>query len=241
MILAAGLGTRSHPLTDHKPKALVEIAGVPLLEAVITKLIKQGINTFTLNVHHFPEQILEFLHQKENFGVKISISDETDALLDSGGGILKASQYFLAEEAILVHNVDVISNISIREMFQYHQNRNAQATLAVRNRNTKRYYLFDPEYKLCGWKNLITAEELRNTGEDTPVNPLAFSGISILSAEFIQNISHQGCFPVRDEFLKQSATGNIMGYQNDTDYWMDVGKPEQLAQAEHFLRSSASF
>ncbi|MCX6272014.1 MAG: sugar phosphate nucleotidyltransferase [Bacteroidetes bacterium] len=152
MILAAGMGTRLRPLTDYCPKALTEINGISLLERVITKLINQGITGFTVNVHHFSEQIVSFLNQKQHFGAEINISDESGVLLDSGGGILKASSFFPENEDILIHNVDILTDLDLQSLFDYHLKNKALATLAVRDRATSRYFLFDDGMELVGWR-----------------------------------------------------------------------------------------
>jgi NDP-sugar pyrophosphorylase family protein len=237
MILAAGTGTRLRPMTDFKPKALVEINGIALLEVVITKLISQGILSFTINVHHFADQIIEYLDFKRNFGVSISISDETGELLDSGGGIYKASSLFPKGEEVLIHNVDVISNLDVQKLSQYHQANNALASLAVRHRATQRYCLFDKQYHLVGWMNSNTGEKRCSAPGNTDFLPLAFSGISVLSAEFINNISHQGRFSIWEEMLKQSGTLRIMGYLHNEDYWIDVGREDQLKEAEKMMKN----
>lgn len=241
MILAAGKGTRLKPLTDYKPKALVEINGVPLLEIIITRLIRQGIRSFTINIHHFPDQILQFLNSKQNFGVPVAFSDESTLLLDSGGGIHKASALFPNGEDVLIYNVDVISNIIISNIYKYHKDKNALATLAVRNRITQRYYLFNEQNQLRGWENINTAQQLLVNNPEEKYIPLAFSGISILSSSFIQAMKRDGCYPVRDEFLSQAVTNRIFGYLHDIDYWIDVGKPQQLQEAENFLRDHDNF
>ena len=156
MIFAAGLGTRLKPLTDHMPKALVPVAGKPMLEHVILKLIAAGFNEIVINVHHFANQIIEFLKEKENFGITIHISDETDCLLDTGGGIKKAASFFTDGEPFLVHNVDILSNTDLKSLYDYHINSNNDATLLVSSRKTVRYLLFNAQQDLCGWINKDT-------------------------------------------------------------------------------------
>ncbi len=232
MILAAGLGTRLRPLTDDRPKALVEVRGVPLLEILIRKLLKQGIQSFSINVHHFPDQIKDFLYRNHDFGAKITISDERELLLDSGGGILKASVDFPKDEDILVHNVDVLTNLDIRKMHSFHREHAARVTLAVRDRLTARYFLFNEDNKLCGWRNTKDDLEFLIKGhENQPLHPLAFSGISILSPDFIGAVKSEGRFPIKDELLRQAASSPILAYPHDQDTWIDVGRPEQLEEA----------
>lgn len=239
MILAAGLGTRLKPLTDKKPKALVELNGVPLLEILITRLIRYGIQSFTVNIHHYPEQVRTFLEENNNFGVSITVSDESDALLDSGGGIKKASSLFPAGEDVLVHNVDILTNLDINAMYDFHQKNQAWASLAVRNRKTQRYYIFDNKKQLIGWTNTSTGEQVGVRGKEKPSrNLLAFSGISILSPEFIRSMHLSGAYPIRDVFLRLASSNKILSYIHDGDYWIDLGKPMHMAEATMFLKNS---
>ena len=151
MIFAAGLGTRLKPLTDHMPKALVPVAGKPMLEHVIEKLKASGFNEIVINVHHFGNQIIDFLKEKDNFGIQIWISDETEELLDTGGGIKKAAHFF--DEPFLVHNADILSNVNLKDLYEFHQASKNDATLLVSPRKTVRYLLFNEENRLCGWVN----------------------------------------------------------------------------------------
>ena len=155
MIFAAGLGTRLKPLTDHMPKALVPVAGKPMLEHVIEKLKASGFNEIVINVHHFGNQIIDFLKEKDNFGIQIWISDETEELLDTGGGIKKAAHFF--DEPFLVHNADILSNVNLKALYEYHQASGNDATLLVSPRKTVRYLLFE-ENRLCGWVNKDTLQ-----------------------------------------------------------------------------------
>ena len=156
MIFAAGLGSRLKPLTDNMPKALVPVAGKPMLEHVILKLKEAGFDQIVINIHHLGQQIIDFLQANNNFGVKIYISDERDYLLDTGGGIKKAALFLQGDEPFLVHNVDILSNVDLKQLYQQHVNNNALATLLVSQRQTSRYLLFNQENKLCGWRNHAT-------------------------------------------------------------------------------------
>ena len=181
MIFAAGLGTRLKPLTDHMPKALVPVAGKPMLEHVIGKLKAAGFNEIVINVHHFANQIIDFLKEKNNFGIQIWISDETEELLDTGGGIKKAAHFF--DEPFLVHNADILSNVDLRTLYEHHLTSGNDATLLVSPRKTVRYLLFNDGNRLCGWVNKDT---LQTKPEGFVYQPevqkeYAFGGIHIIS------------------------------------------------------------
>ena len=183
MIFAAGLGTRLKPLTDHMPKALVPVAGRPMLEHVILKLKAAGFNELVINIHHFGEQILDFLRANQNFGLTIHISDERDCLLDTGGGIRKAEPFFRGNEPFLVHNVDILSDTDLKALYEYHRQSGNDATLLASRRKTIRYLLFDDEKRLCGW---INKDTLQTKPEGFAYNPehhheYAFSGIHVIS------------------------------------------------------------
>ena len=183
MIFAAGLGTRLKPLTDHMPKALVPVAGRPMLEHVILKLKAAGFNELVINIHHFGEQILDFLRANQNFGLTIHISDERDCLLDTGGGIRKAEPFFRGNEPFLIHNVDILSDTDLKALYEYHRQSGNDATLLASRRKTIRYLLFDDEKRLCGW---INKDTLQTKPEGFAYNPehhheYAFSGIHVIS------------------------------------------------------------
>lgn len=244
MIFAAGLGTRLRPLTNDCPKALVELNGKPLLEHVMLKLIAAGFTDITVNVHHFGQKIIDFLDAKENFGVTVHISDERDQLLDTGGGILKARQWLDNGEPFLVHNADIISDFDIKAMCDWHQRHGGMATLLVRHRNTARYLLFDADNQLRGWVN-------KKTGETRPegfqyvegqYDELAFGGVHVLSPSIFDALSKfaggRKAFPIVPFYTGECGTHLIKGYQQATDYtWLDVGKPDTLAEAQEWLSS----
>ncbi|MDR1699547.1 MAG: NTP transferase domain-containing protein, partial [Prevotellaceae bacterium] len=182
MIFAAGLGTRLKPLTDNKPKALVEIAGKPLLEHVINKLTAAGFNEIIINVHHFADQIIDFVKQKNNFGVRLEISDERQMLLDTGGGVQKAAWFFDDGKPFLLHNVDILSDINLQTLYANHLETGAEATLAVNSRVTSRYLFFDRTMRMRGWTNETTGEiKPPGTEIDKTWEKLAFSGIHVIS------------------------------------------------------------
>lgn len=227
MILAAGLGTRLKPLTDKLPKALVKVKDKTLLELTIENLKSFGINEIIINVHHFADLIIDYLKQKNYFDIKIEISDERDELLDTGGGI-KNAEWFLGDDYFIVHNVDVISNLNLQNMFEYHKSNDAIATVAVKNRETQRYFLFDNELNLCGWKNSKTNEVkiVRDTKEE--LIPLAYSGIQILSPKIFYLIAEEGKFSIIDTYLRLAKDNIIKAYRHDDVEWFDVGKIDVL-------------
>jgi NDP-sugar pyrophosphorylase family protein len=242
MVLAAGLGTRLGPLTRERPKALVEVAGHTLLEIVLERLRTFGIHEVIVNVHHFAEQIVDYLAAHQNFGMSIAISRE-EVLLDTGGGLKKAGWFFRASatggEPFLVHNVDVISTIDFDRMVRFHGAHDALATLAVQKRKTSRYLLFDDKYRLCGRRSEPSeARELvRPAGQ---VEELAFSGIHVISPRFLPLMSEQGACSIIACFMRLAAQGeNILAFRADEYYWRDLGKPENIAQAEMELKQRA--
>lgn len=241
MIFAAGLGTRLKPLTDHMPKALVPVAGRPMLEHVILKLKAAGFNELVINIHHFGEQILDFLRANQNFGLTIHISDERDCLLDTGGGIRKAEPFFRGNEPFLVHNVDILSDTDLKALYEYHRQSGNDATLLASRRKTIRYLLFDDEKRLCGW---INKDTLQTKPEGFAYNPehhreYAFSGIHVISPSLFHYMDERwtGKFSIMDFYLQTCHEARIGGRLTDTLRLIDIGKPETLTQAEEFLDS----
>ena len=241
MIFAAGLGTRLKPLTDHMPKALVPVSGRPMLEHVILKLKAAGFNELVINIHHFGEQILDFLRANQNFGLTIHISDERDCLLDTGGGIRKAEPFFRGNEPFLVHNVDILSDTDLKALYEYHRQSGNDATLLASRRKTIRYLLFDDEKRLCGW---INKDTLQTKPEGFAYNPehhheYAFSGIHVISPSLFHYMDERwtGKFSIMDFYLQTCHEARIGGRLTDTLRLIDIGKPETLTQAEEFLAS----
>lgn len=239
MIFAAGLGTRLRPLTDNMPKALVPVAGKPMLERVIMRLKEAGFDKIIINIHHFGEQIIDFLHNHDNFGVDIHISDERDMLLDTGGGIKKARTFLDGDEPFLVHNADILTDIDLSAFYRHHLENNAEATLLVSQRETSRYFLFDTAYNLHGWIN-------KSTGEVKPENlsyregdykELAFGGIHIISPSlfrYMENKPWEGKFSIIPFYLSVCRQTHIQGYPLQGFRWFDIGKPETLQRAEEY-------
>lgn len=241
MVLAAGLGTRLRPLTNDRPKALVEVGGRTLLEITLRRLASFGIREVIVNVHHFADMVVEYLRQNNSFGLRVLISNEDDQLLDTGGGLKKAAWFFLqdgvaSEEPFLLHNVDVISTIDFGRMLQFHGDHNALATIAVQARKSARRLLFDEWNQLCG----------RQTGDNPPemvrhapkTTTLAFSGIHVISPRFLNMISDEGVFSIITTYLRLASEGHrILAFRADEFYWRDLGKPENIAQVRADLES----
>ncbi|MGB2636146.1 MAG: nucleotidyltransferase family protein [Candidatus Acidiferrum sp.] len=236
MVLAAGLGTRLRPLTDHKPKALVEIGGRTLLEITLTRLKSSGIEEVIVNVHHFAGAILDFLKAKNNFGMRIEISKE-DVLLDTGGGLKKAGWFFLEDkEPFLLHNVDVVSTIDFGEMLKRHKENNALCTLAVQERETSRYLLFDEQEQLCGRRIVREKREELVRAVEKP-EAWAFTGIHMISPQLLGMMKENGVFSIIDLYLRLAGQEEkIQSFRADKYYWRDLGKLDQVQQAEEDYR-----
>ncbi|MGH9687489.1 MAG: nucleotidyltransferase family protein [Candidatus Acidiferrales bacterium] len=241
MVLAAGLGTRLRPLTDSRPKALVEVAGRTLLEITLERLRAFDIRDVIINAHHFADQILDYLKENQNFGMRIEVSCE-DVLLDTGGGLQKAAHFFLrdpgsASEPFILHNVDVISTIDISRMIQTHRDGAALATLAVQNRQTSRYLLFDQQMRLCGRRSVGDGkEDLVRAPQATQA--LAFCGIHVISPRIFLLMTEEGAYSIIDTYLRLTSAGEkIAAFCADQYYWRDLGRPEQLQQASEDLKS----
>jgi NDP-sugar pyrophosphorylase family protein len=249
MILAAGLGTRLRPLTDDRPKALVEINGRTLLEITLSRLRNFGVHEVMINVHHFADMILEYLKTNDNFGMTIEVSCE-EVLLDTGGGLKKAAHFFVGdsvddsirpEEPFIVHNVDVLSTIDLRRMVQFHTENQALATLAVQDRKTSRYLLFDDQLQLCGRRSVSDEEpELVRSSlvqSFQQAHALAFSGIHVISPRLLAMMIEDGAFSIITSYLRLAAQGEkILAFHADEYYWRDLGRPENVAQAAQDLK-----
>jgi len=308
MILAAGLGTRLRPLTDARPKPLVEVAGRTLLEITLTRLRSFGVSEVIINVHHFADMVVDYVKSHNNFGMRIEISREDDLLLDTGGGLKKAAWFFLEhsqrileevsgvipsaarnpgmtsakssnsqtphasggpDEPFILHNVDVISNIDLRRMLQFHNKRGALATLAVQSRQSSRLLLFNDQLQLVGRatggsaveKGVITSVA-RNLGKPltepisdptrsaysshsplaTRHSPLGFSGIQVISPRLLPMLTETGVFSIIDAYLRLAAQGEkILAFRADEYYWRDLGRPADLSQATRDLEQKDLF
>jgi NDP-sugar pyrophosphorylase family protein len=242
MVLAAGLGTRLRPLTNDRPKALVEVAGRTLLEITLSRLREFGVREVIVNVHHFGDMVVEYLQKNDNFGMRIEVSREEE-LLDTGGGLKKAAWFFLEDstardEPFILHNVDVISTIDLGRMVQFHTEHQALATLAVQERETSRYLLFDQQLQLCGRRagREGVPELVRSCGQ---VEALGFSGVHVISARLLSMMTEEGAFSIIAAYLRLAGQREtILGFRADEYYWRDLGKPENVARAERDLTRS---
>ena len=242
MIFAAGLGTRLKPITDSMPKALVPVNGKTLLEVVIHKLILAGFDEIIINVHHFPEQIIDFLTKKNNFDIRIEISDESDELLDTGGGLKKAAHFFDDGKPFLIHNVDILSNIDLKKFYTQHlKDKKRLTSLVVSYRDTYRYLLFDDVMRLHGWVNI-------KTGNTKPVENLAvqsfqkyaYAGIQVVSPRIFELMEQEpDQFPIMDFYLNSLKQNVIAGFIPDNYKMMDIGKIDTLHEAEEFVKQLA--
>jgi NDP-sugar pyrophosphorylase family protein len=256
MILAAGLGTRLRPLTDARPKALVTVAGRTLLQIVLCRLRAFGVREVIVNTHHCADMILDYLKVNDNFGMCIEVSRE-QVLLDTGGGLKNAAWFFLdssgsLQEPFILHNVDVISTIDLGRMMRFHMEQAALATLAVQDRETSRYLLFDQHGQLCGRRtgHAAKAETLNpespkaEAGNAESVRPalgmqaLAFSGIHVISPALFAKMGDEGAFPIMTTYMHLAAQGEkIIAFRADECYWRDLGTPENVMQAARDLAS----
>lgn len=231
MILAAGIGSRLKELTSNTPKALIKIKDKTLLEIVIKKLKSHGIEDIIINIYHYAQQIMDFSKENNNFGINLTFSQEKE-LLDTGGGLKKASWFFEGERMFLLHNVDVISDIDLKELEKLHNSNSAAATIAVRSRKTSRYFLFDCQNQLCGWKNKNTGEQKIVIKSNQNLAPLSFMGIHVISPQLFDYFPKENKFSIVDFYLNIAKKQKILGYQADKFSWIDCGKPENLKEAE---------
>jgi NDP-sugar pyrophosphorylase family protein len=240
MVLAAGLGKRLRPLTDDRPKALVEIAGRTLLEITLSRLRDYGVGEVIINVHHFADMILAYLETHHNFGMRIEVSRE-ETLLDTGGGLKKAAWFFLEDshrldEPFILHNVDVISTIDLGRMVQFHTEQQALATLAVKKREASRYLLFNDQLQLCGRRG-ARDHEAELVRPSQPVQELGFSGIHVISPRLLAMLTEEGAFSIITSYLRLAARDEkILAFRADEYYWRDLGRPENVAQAAQELK-----
>lgn len=228
MILAAGLGTRLKPWTDQYPKALALVNGKSLLQRNIEYLQQFGIKEVIVNVHHFADQIIDAIEMNNGWGSTITISDETDTVLETGGGLKKAAWYF--EDDFVLMNVDILTDLDLPAMIIQHKKNKALATLAVTERNTSRYFLFNETKQLCGWKNIHTGEEkiMRN---EQPLIPKAFSGVHVINPQIFSLMQQQGKFSMVDVYLSLCTNHSIQYFDHSSSKFIDVGKPENITKA----------
>jgi len=239
MVLAAGLGTRLRPLTNDRPKALVEIGGRTLLELTLAHLALSGVRDVIINVHHFADLVIQYLKANNNFGMQVEISRE-ELLLDTGGGLKKASWFFLqdpdrVDEPFILHNVDVVSTIDFHRLLNFHNENRALATLAVQERESSRYLLFDDQGELCG-RRIGRDQEPEVVRTTLNLQALAFSGIHLISPRLLTNMTEEGVFSIIATYLRLAGQGEkILAFRADEYYWRDLGRLDDLHQAEQDL------
>lgn len=238
MILAAGIGSRLKPWTDFHPKALAEVSGKSLLQRNIEYLQQYGITDVIVNVHHFSKQVVDAIDENNGWGSNITISDESQALLETGGGLLKASDYMKDGDPFVLMNVDILTDLNLNALIGYHQEKKPLATLATTNRKTSRYFLFDEGNNLCGWRNVITGEERPsiplNIGQKTEA---AFSGIHVIEPKIFELIKQRGKFSMVDVYLDLMKEHTIKSFDHSAGSLIDVGKPESIEKAEVIFTS----
>jgi NDP-sugar pyrophosphorylase family protein len=239
MVLAAGLGTRLRPLTNDRPKALVEVSGRTMLEITLSRLREFGVRDVIINIHHYADLVVDRVKAASNFGMNIEFSRE-EILLDTGGG-LKHAAWFLSDSGrsdapFILHNVDIISSVDLQKMLQFHTENKALATLAVQDRKTSRYLLFDEQLQLCG-RRTVSEEKTEMVREARQISEVAFTGIHIISPRIFPLLTEEGVFSIIPAYLRLAAQGEkIMAFRADKYYWRDLGKPENIRQAEQDIK-----
>ena len=234
LLFAAGKGTRLKPFTDEHPKALAKVNGVPLLERNIKYLQGYGINDFVINIHHFGGQILAFLAENDNFGANIEISNESEELLETGGGLLFARRFLENEKSFLIMNVDILTDLNITNFIQLHEMKGAVITLAVSDRESTRKLMFNEKMFLKGWRNLTTNKK-KVVCCIFKLRELAFSGVHCVNSEIFDKMTKTGAFSIMDEYMELMKEDIIIGYQH-TSNLVDVGRPESIVEAERIFR-----
>jgi NDP-sugar pyrophosphorylase family protein len=227
MILAAGIGTRLRPLTLEKPKSLVEVQGVSLLEHTIRYLKYFGVREIVINVHHFADQIEQFIRDKDSFGIRIAISDEREALLDTGGGLLKAAWFFDDKKPFFLIASDVITDLDLTALYNFHLHHNPLVTLAVKHRPSSREFLFDAEHRLCGWHNNVTGETRWVREIANPVK-IAFSTVHVIDPALFGLVIETGAFSLIDLYLRIARQHLILGFEHNETAWFEFGRIENL-------------
>ncbi len=240
MILAAGKGTRLGLLTKSKPKALVPFNGKPMLESLILRLKDQGFQEILINVHHQAKQIMQFVKEHDSFGLDIQFSHEKGKLLDTGGAIAFAQEFIQGSEPVLIHNVDVYSDLDYREIIYHHIDSQAFATLVVRERETSRKLLFDKDLQLKGWENQQTGEKRWTQKSEENLTSMAYSGIYVVCPGFARSIPFKGAFSIIDAWLEMASKYPICAWVDKDSCWYDLGTPERIKRAEEELKTDST-
>lgn len=233
MLFAAGLGTRLKPFTDHHPKALAKVSGKTLLERNIAYLKSFGITEFIINVHHFADQIQSYLEENNYFDVNIQISDESDEVLETGGGLVKAREW-LGDESFLVMNVDILTDLNVEDLMQFHYQHQPLVTLAVSDRASSRKLLLDSNHHLKGWRNLQTGEEIVES--KNPLTEKAFSGIHMINPRIFEKMPTNGKFSIMKTYMELMKDEVILGFDHSGGLLIDVGRPESVLEAEKYFQ-----
>ncbi len=236
MIFAAGLGSRLRPLTNNKPKALVKVAGFTMLDLALRKMEQAGINKVIVNIHHHGEQIRQFLKTYQTSHMKILVSDESDKLLDTGGGLLKAQPLFDTNTPILLYNVDIITTTDLKHFSRFHHEKAPLASLMVKKRPTSRHLLFDNQMNLIGWHNIKTGEKILAKSSEIH-HSFGFQGIHIISPDIFGLIEETGTFSIMELYLRLAANHILKGFDINVDNWFDIGTPDKLKQAEQYIKT----
>jgi N-acetyl-alpha-D-muramate 1-phosphate uridylyltransferase len=231
MIFSAGLGTRFKPWTDKHPKALAPVSGKSLLQRNIEYLQQYGIKDVIVNVHHFADQIIDAVNKNKGWGSNILISDETDVVLETGGGLLKAKELFTPGEKFITCNVDILTDLDISKLIAFHEKNKPLISFGVTTRKTTRNFLFDKNDRLCGWENSTTGEK-RISIESKDLFPKAYSCVVIFEYDIFRLMPFKGKFSLTDVYLELAKKHIILGYDHTGDKWVDVGKPDSIAHAE---------
>lgn len=236
MIFAAGLGTRMSPITDHTPKALIEVAGVPLLEINIRRLIKHfGVTEIIVNVHHFAEQIINFLEKNNHFGIRIEVSIEREQPLETGGGLKRAAWFFDDDKPFFICNADILCEIDLNAMLGQHVKTKAAVTYAVQSRETSRYMLHDDALRLCGWANMKKRQiKIRRTKPE--LTAYSFSCFHVMNPSFLKTALPEDYFSMIDWYLAQCSSKKIIGFAHNADDWYDIGTPQMIPLAENLAK-----
>lgn len=234
MIFAAGLGTRFKPWTDKHPKALALVNGKSLLQRNIEYLQQYGIRDVVVNVHHFAGQVIDAVKSNNGWGSNIIISDETNEVLETGGGLLKARPLLEGNDPFITLNVDILTDLDINKLLAFHQQHKPLISFGVTNRQTSRYFLFDEHGRLCGWRNTKTGEEKISVQKDNLVQK-AYSCVVVFQPEVFGLIKQTGKFSLTETYLDLAKDKLILGYDHSGDKLVDVGRPESVAIAEKFF------
>jgi len=235
MIFAAGLGTRLRPITLSKPKALVEVNGITLLERLINKLKAHKITDIIINIHYLADQIISFLKANNDFGIRITLSDERDRLLDTGGGLKKAGWFFNKDEPFILYNVDILSDIDLTAMRRFHDSSRPLVTLAIDKASHARRFLFNDDNLLCGWENTDTKENIISRPHKSPLTARSFCGVHIISPAILDLITETDVFSIVKLYLRLAANHKLMGYQAEHSFCFDVGDEESLNSVNNFF------